>query len=148
MLNKKSVSLVEVMVALVILVTCVAGMYATFIAGRKAVARSKRKLIAINYARKVAESLKYYVRQTDYDSQTAPLGCSSYPCPKDPRLLPLLLNLPSGLPNASTTYTVDNIPVGTVNMRKVVITVTWEEPGGQAEEGGEKKKKKEPPGIS
>lgn len=140
MLNKKSVTLVEVMVAMVIMATCVAGMYATFIAGRKAVSRSKRKLIAMNAARQVAESLKSSVRQDTYN--TGYLACSNpsgIPCSSiNPFAAGQVLasqTFPSSLFNGSAGYVVTNIQIDPNKadtpdnrMRRVQISVTWDEP--------------------
>ncbi|MDP2938963.1 MAG: type II secretion system protein [Candidatus Omnitrophota bacterium] len=119
--DKKSLTLVEIVVAMVILSASVTGLFATFVSGRRIAERAKRRLIAINYARQIAESLKSAVRQDTYD--TGDLGCGVFPCNQ---VSPIAS--PSGLFNPLNIYRIENILVGSVNMRKVTIKVTWDEP--------------------
>ncbi len=126
--NKKSLTLVQLIVATVILSASVTGLFAAFVSGKKITARSRRKLIAINYARQIAESLKSAVRQDEYDDPAKPLGCAGahpFNCPK---VSPIAA--PAGLTSFGATngYTVTDIPVGSAYMRKVTITVNWNEP--------------------
>lgn len=121
-MGRKSLTLVEIVVAMLILAFCATGILASFIAARKLTARSKRKLAAINYCRQQAEALKTAVRQDTYD--TGLLGCpGGFPCNYGPFNVDL-----SGIPG-TLTYTVANIAVdATTNMRRVVINVNWNEP--------------------
>ncbi len=57
-LKKKGFTLVEIMVAMIILATVVAGVMASFVASQRFITRSTRRLQAANYSREVFELLR------------------------------------------------------------------------------------------
>jgi type II secretory pathway pseudopilin PulG len=136
-MDKKSLTLVEIVVALAILSACVTGLFASFVAGKKYTARSKRRIIALNCARQVAESLKSFVRGDTYNSEALACGNSpsGSPCTVNLPSAFININLPAELYGATAKYDISNIAIDPADpdnpnkwMRKVTITVTWNEP--------------------
>ena len=119
--------------ALVILATAVAGLFATFIASQKYVSRSRHRLAAANAARMVLEDLKAYVDQKTWDDATVNLlVCPppGYPCTRT-YTLPAADYPPAPSPwNWSANYTISLVPVGAggIQMRRVDVTIHWDEP--------------------
>lgn len=119
------VTLVEVTVALMIILTTATAIFASFIAANNYTGRAKRRIIAINFGRQKLEELKPYARQDTWDN--APTG--------DPLTNGLALtggswttyeNLP-GTYNATwqmrRRYKVS--PVGSQDCRQVTVELEW-----------------------
>ena len=113
-------TLVEVIVALVILAATVAGIFASFIASQRYVATAKRRIVAVNFARQKLEELRPYVRQDTWTNSTNPLY-SPDETSATPRILPGDFGTQWG---GKRYYTVNTS--GTY--RPVNVTVTWSEP--------------------
>ncbi len=120
MKNKKGFSILEVLVALIIMGLALLGMFSVFIAGRRYTERSRRKLTSINIGRKVLESLKDDVRQDTWDTGNLSAG-TGYTV--DPSILPERF-----LTYWDGTVYYDVSQVGTSNIRQASITVRWNEP--------------------
>lgn len=123
-------TLLEIMVAMVILASATAGLFASFIAAEKFVGRSRRRLAAANACRLIAEDLKAAVSQQEWSDPVGlnPLCCpgGGYPCVRD-YVLPA--SYPSGSPwNWRAQYEISLVDVGGVPMRKVRVEVRWDEP--------------------
>lgn len=92
--NKKALSLVEILVAMVILTIAAAGLFSSFVAANKFISRSKRRLAAVNAARHINEELYKYVRANDWNdpADTNLLYCpgATYGCDKPFDLLDFL----------------------------------------------------------
>jgi len=134
-LKKKSISgftLVEILIAFVILTTAVIGLSSSFVASHKYVKRSRHRLAAVNLARTILEDLKAHVRQDTWTDDTSNLlACpgASYPCTKNYNL-PVMypFNLPLGW---SATYFIEQPPALDINgmqMRQVTVNIHWDEP--------------------
>lgn len=67
-INRKSLTLVEVVVAMVILVSVIAGLLSVFTASRRFTMHSKYRLCAVNIARETLESLKADIRSDTWDT--------------------------------------------------------------------------------
>lgn len=92
---KKGFTLVEVLVSLVIIAITATGIFASFIAAQYYVKRSKRRIIAFNFAREQLERLKLSVREDRWANTadcnpdlnglalTSTLNCASY-SPSEP----------------------------------------------------------------
>lgn len=123
-------TLLEIMVAMVVLASAVSGLFASFIAAEKFVSRSRRRLAAINACRLIAEDLKAAVSQREWSDPagTNPLCCpgGAYPCVRD---FVLPASFPSGPPwNWRGQYEISLLDVGGVQMRRVKVRVLWDEP--------------------
>ena len=123
-------TLLEIVIAFLILSVATAGLFSSFMAARKYVSHSRHRLAAANAARIILEDLKNSVRQDTWnDNNNNPLACSSYPCIKTynlPNVNPF--NLPLGW---SASYTIDQpagLNINGIQMRQVTANVHWEEP--------------------
>jgi prepilin-type N-terminal cleavage/methylation domain-containing protein len=125
-------TLLEIMVSLVILASAAGGLFASFVASQKFVSRSRHRLAAMNGCRLIMEDLRAYVDQATWDdSGVNPLACPGgvYPCTRN-FTLPAA-DYPPGAPwNWAASYEIDQELVNGVNIRKVSITVSWDEPAG------------------
>lgn len=65
---KKGITLVEVTVALMIILTTATAIFASFIAANNYTGRAKRRIIAINFGRQKLEELKPFVRQDTWNN--------------------------------------------------------------------------------
>lgn len=123
----KGFTLVEVIIAMVILSMTVAGLLSVFLSAHRFVGRAKRRLFAVNYARSLAESLRNEVRQDKWDCNIDDAGCGGLGLTTN-----LLgdwttpINFNEGGITYSRRYKVES--VGTSDYRKVSIKVTWQEP--------------------
>ncbi|MEW5758105.1 MAG: type II secretion system protein [Candidatus Omnitrophota bacterium] len=113
--SKRSLTLVEVVVAMVILVSVIAGLLATFTAGKRFALHAKYRLQAINIARGVLESLKDQVRADTWNTGGLRV--------MDDVVLPAERE---GIINYSKSYRVENVDNSTC--RKVTVTVRWTPP--------------------
>lgn len=118
-------TLVEVIVSLLILAIAVTGLFASFVAAQRYVSRSRHRLVAANAARMAIESLKSSVDQRTWDDPAVNLlACAAYPCTKTYALPADYQGTPW---NWSANYVVTPISVGGVDMRRVDVTVRWDE---------------------
>lgn len=119
-------SLVEVLVAALILSVAASGLFASFIAAQKYVIRSRHRLTAANAARMVLEDFKNHVDQNTWDDPVKnPLACATYPCTKTYVLPPEFIGTPF---NWRASYVITPIDVGGITMRRVDVTIHWDEP--------------------
>ena len=73
-MSKRSFTLLELLVSAIILVMTLAGLLATFVAARRAVIRSSRRVATFNIARKTLESLYEAVDASTWDSGALQVG--------------------------------------------------------------------------
>ena len=114
--SERGMSMIEVTVATLLLVTVVAGLYSAFISAYKLI--QPRGDSAYNVARMRFENLYEAVRQSWWSTNTKPLGIGSHA---------------DGAINVDTTsytrdYTVTSIDAdgdGKEDYRKVTVKVTW-----------------------
>lgn len=122
-------SLLEIVVAMLILSLIVAGTFGLFVTSHKFISEAGHRLQAIEYARMVAENLKIYVTAdmgTNLSSGTPP-GAGNVWSGTNPTAAPL--NFPSFgniIPGATCNYSVSNNIPGP-NMKQVAINVNWTE---------------------
>ena len=128
--GKSGFTLLEIMVALVILTSAASGLFASFVAAQRYVSRSRNRLRAVNAGRMVLEDLRVYVNQSNWDDEaTNLLACpgGTYPCDKTYTLPPA--EFPATPPwNWSAIYTVSQIDVAGIQMRQVTVNIQWDEP--------------------
>lgn len=121
-MNKKGVTLIEVVVSVIVLSLIALGVSATLsLTGKTGVSGSLQELQAMNYARQTLEQLRNKVtaNSTVYDAAfstvapiAAPLNASSEFVTKY---------------NGSRTYEVINVPNTNDTLKQVTVTVTWDE---------------------
>ena len=123
----KGFSLLEIVIAMLILSLVVAGLFGLFVSSSKFITESRHRLQALEYAKMVAENLKVYVTE---DPGT-PQGASVVWLGSDPTVAPLSLDdidtIITGVnANANCNYFVIQGSPG-AGMNQVRITVNWTE---------------------
>ncbi len=109
----------EVLIAAVILLIAVAGMFSVFTFGKRSTNLPGSQFQAVNLARQQAEELRAAVNQYYYVTNSNDLSTDPY--------APEAVNL--GSLTGARFYTVQNVNLGDgKNSRKVTITVNWVEP--------------------
>jgi len=124
-LETKSVrgfTMVEILVALVVLLLVVSGIITSFVTSQRFIARSSRRLQAANYARQVLENLWVGVDASHWadTSNGDPLDPTNSPRPCGINLGSLGSNF-----SATCTYEVQRI---LNDCRRVTVTITWNRP--------------------
>jgi Tfp pilus assembly protein PilV len=109
-LNKKALSLLEIIVSTLILALVMTGLVNVFVAGRKFVLHSRNRMGAGEIGKRFIDPLQNYVRQDTWSSN--PLGTNSYP------------NVSNGIYTAS--YTISTHSSNT-DIKKVKTKVSWTE---------------------
>lgn len=124
-------TLVEVLVSLVIISITATGIFASFIAAQSYVKRSKRRIIAFNFARQQFEQLKPAVRQDTWDTGSLTVtDADNDDCADDPGDWTPWSNLPGDF---GTTWggqsrrCISNAPMGR-DYREVQLQIKWNEP--------------------
>jgi hypothetical protein len=121
-MNTRGVSLLENLIAVVILVLIIFGMVGIFISGRQHIGHSRSLVSAAELGRYYLDPLQLQVRQDQW--ATTCLGARNGAlCQSDPALLPQNLNGILYTP----TYIVSDAP-GSTTVRRVKLTITWNEP--------------------
>lgn len=125
--SSRGFSLLEIVIAMLILSVVVAGIFSLFITSTKFINEAGHRLQAINYARMVAENLKVYVSadpDTPSGAGTA-LGNGTHDNYTDSGITLLPRDAIVGATGQACTYRVEEI--GTSGMKRVTITVSWNE---------------------
>ena len=133
--KKKGLSLVEILIAMLILAIAAAGLFSSFVAANRFISRSKRRLAAVNLARQINEDLFKYVKADDWESNL--LSCETYPCDKSYSLPAIADDNPlkdfSPAANLHIVLVCDSNNPAQVNNperecpRSVEITIQWDE---------------------
>lgn len=121
-MNKKGLTLIEIMISVVIILIISAGILSAFVGGHQLMNRSRHRLQALNFAREAIDTLRCnYAYGSDemlegpHDSATDPAICASGNIIRDE-----MANLNSG----TLVYTVTLDPNG---YKKVGVTIDWTE---------------------
>jgi len=120
-------TLIEILIAFIIMAVATTGLFASFVAAKKYVSRSRHRLAAVNAARMILEDLRAYVDQSRWTDSSNLLTCpgggsclGNYNLPAD---------YPVGTPwNWSANYTSIPVNVSTAQMRRVTVNIHWDEP--------------------
>lgn len=109
--NTQGFSLLEALVAAVVFVIATTGLFSVFTTQRQSLDRSSRRLQAANFAKEVLEDLRAKVDQSNWDTGDMQIGNHS-------------------ITSADGRYTADYVVSedATTKVRKVDLTVTWNEP--------------------
>lgn len=132
-IKSRSFTLLEMIIAMLILSLVTAGIVGLFISSYKFIIQAGRRLQAINYGRQVAETLKVYVSAANIAPAPAIAGTGPG-CVLDEGTNPhnpTAIGLPTfdipGITGETCTYTVDeDVTAGGVNttLEEATITVT------------------------
>lgn len=128
--SSTSFTLLEIVIAMLILSLVVAGLFGLFVNSTKFIVESQHRLQAMNYARMVAEQLKVYV-SADPDTPAGAGAALAEGLEKAPSTIGLDDSITFGGVPMSCKYDVDediNILGSLTDLDKVTITVTWTEP--------------------
>jgi hypothetical protein len=121
-MDTKGISLLENLIAVVILVMIIFGMVGIFISGRQHIGHSRSLVAAAELGRYYLAPLQMQVRQDQWAGNC--LGARNGTlCQSDAAFLPQNINGILYTP----TYVVSDAP-GTTTMRRVKLTITWTEP--------------------
>ncbi len=132
-MNKKALSLLEIIVSAVIMTVVIAGFAAIFLSGKRSILHSRSRVVSAEIGKLFLDYLQTHVRQNDWDvtSPTVTNGlvvgtryCDGSANPQQP-----------GCPNVYDR-TLDNITYNAqytisspyTNIRKVKAVVSWNEP--------------------
>lgn len=139
--SSRAFSLLEIVIAMLIIGLVVAGLFGLFVTSHGFIGNAGRRLQAIQYARRVAETLKVYVSASNTPPAPAAAGTGPgaaldeimHPASRTPDLI--------GLPNTITTnngtvltctYNVDEdvevVPGTPTTLERATVTVSWTEP--------------------
>jgi Tfp pilus assembly protein PilV len=121
-MNSKGVSLLENLIAVVILVFIILGLVGIFISGRQHIAHSRSLVAAAELGRYYLDPLQMQVRQDQWAGNGLGARNGAF-CQSDAALLPQNINGILYTP----TYVVSDAP-GSTTIRRVKLTVTWTEP--------------------
>jgi prepilin-type N-terminal cleavage/methylation domain-containing protein len=122
MLNKKALTLIEIVVALVILAITIAGLVNLYISGNRWIAHSRSWVAGGELGKHFLDPLQMDVRQDQWDPPNNCLsqdgmnriGCNTNPWAD---------------PSSGITYTpqYDIGPVNATQLRRVTVTISWNE---------------------
>lgn len=114
--RKRAFTLVEIMVAMIILVTSVAGILTAFLSAKRHILHAKRRLQAVQLGSQKLEDLYQYVRNDTWNNVTNKLYPGSYPSES--------ITLDE-INTYNRSYVVSNMAPNAY--RKVTVTVQWNE---------------------
>jgi hypothetical protein len=121
-MNTKGVSLLENLIAVIILILILFGLIGIYVAGRKHIGHSRSLVAAAELGRYYLDPLQIQVRSDQWAGNC--LGTRNGTlCQADPLLLPQNINGILYTP----VYVVSDAP-GSTTTRRVKLTVTWTEP--------------------
>ncbi|MBI2870119.1 MAG: prepilin-type N-terminal cleavage/methylation domain-containing protein [Candidatus Omnitrophica bacterium] len=115
--GEKGLTLVEVIVASLIVATVAAGILSVFVTGGRMTQVVDQRTLAVNYAQETLEGLKNSVSSDTTESQALDVSFSY--------VNPGLTGLPAG---TTRRYDVQDVNVGGVILKKVTVTVDWPDP--------------------
>ncbi len=107
-------TLVEVIVALMVILVAATGVLASFIAAKRYTVRANHRIIAMNLARQKLEILRAHMRQDTWDSGNLSVGSYSESLSSESRLI-----------NGTRGYQVQ--AVSDKEYRRVIMNITWDE---------------------
>lgn len=113
--GERGFTLVEIIVALMVILVAATGVLASFIAAKRYTVRANHRIIAMNLARQKLEMLRAQMRQDTWDSGNLSIGNYNESLSSESRLT-----------NATRGYQVQ--AVSDKEYRRVIMNITWDEP--------------------
>ncbi|MFA5150529.1 MAG: prepilin-type N-terminal cleavage/methylation domain-containing protein [Candidatus Omnitrophota bacterium] len=112
-MNKKALTLLEIIISMVILALVISGLINVFISGRQLIQHSRYRMSAGEISKLFIDPLQFYVRQDTWNS-----GCFGTDS---------LVNSTNG--SYTVAYTISNLSNNTTNasVKKVKATINWTE---------------------
>lgn len=121
-MKKKGFTLLEIIVATMIFAAVISGLTATFISTKRHLLHTKSNIQAAEIARGQLDMLNAYVRQDTWDTAANSLTAGRYPSSGNYSV--------AAMDNSNVSYeynyTVRDMDIN--ELRRVDITVTWNEP--------------------
>jgi len=110
-MQKKALTLLEVIISVVILSLVITGLVHVFIVGKRYIEHSRCRVTAAEYAKRCLDPLWQYVRQ---DQWASPFGSAT---------------LPAAYTFRGVTYTPTIVfsDVGSTGLKRAVVTISWNE---------------------
>jgi len=122
--NKKGFTLIEIVVAAVVLAAAISGLWASYIASKRYVVGAKARLMALHNAQYVLERLRQDVRADTWDQ----------PFPANSLTAGMDYDVTSWLPTGDDTFTDKYSGKAEYDVtdhggyREVILTMEWERP--------------------
>ncbi len=114
--NKKGITLLEIIIATVIMATIMTGLASAFIGGKKLIQHLRLRMGSGEIGRKFLDPLQAYVRQDTWDS-------SCFGTSKDIAYCP---NVPTTSSPYAAAYSISDLAAD-ANIKKVKVTISWGE---------------------
>lgn len=122
--NSRGFSLLEIVIAMLILGLVTAGLFGLFTTSYGFISKAGRRLQAVNYGREVLETLKIYVSA----NSATPVNAGSAFTNSNFSAIGLNASNTFGGISFSRSYNVTNDPLNATGLRQVRVTVNWNEP--------------------
>jgi len=135
-MNKKGLTLIEILVSLVILLLVVASLASVFVAGKMQIAHTRSRLTGTELGKYFLDPFQMYVRQDSWDDQiNNKLYTPSTPSPysnswTDAIGLTIADSIGGRMTFAPIIYTVSRVLDASnsdTGLRRVVVTINWTE---------------------
>ncbi|MDO8662298.1 MAG: hypothetical protein Q7K98_03655 [Candidatus Omnitrophota bacterium] len=117
-MNKKALSLLEIIISTVILSLVITGLVNVFVAGKQYIQHSRLRMAGGEIGKFFLDPLQQYVRQDTWDASCFGTNKVIANCP----------NVPSTSNPYTTAYSISDLSADT-NIKKVKVTITWPSPG-------------------
>jgi len=130
--DKKGLTLVEIIVSVLILALVMTGIANIFLAGKRHIGHTRSKIQGAELARLFLAPLQKHVRQDTWDS-TSPLQIGKRDCANQPECPSQDQRTLDGI-TYNANYEISNVSVGagtTLPLRKVKVKINWNEPQAQ-----------------
>jgi prepilin-type N-terminal cleavage/methylation domain-containing protein len=135
-MNKRGLTLLEIIIAMLILALVMTGIANIFLAGKRHIGRARSKIQAAELGRLFVAPLQKDVRQDTWDKSTNALSVTaptSRDCAQQPGCPPENQRKLDNI-TYNPTYTITDVSIGTgttLPLRKVKVTIKWNEPQAQ-----------------
>ncbi|NQV04735.1 MAG: type II secretion system protein [Candidatus Omnitrophica bacterium] len=123
-MNRKGLTLIEIMIAVLIILIAAAGILGAFIGGHQLMNYSRHKLQAMNFAREALDKLR-----CDYEYDSSAMLAGNHDYTTDPAICAsgnIIRGEMQGLNSAALTYSVSAEPE-TDSYKEVTVSVQWTE---------------------
>lgn len=114
-MNKKAVTLLEILISVLILAMLMAGMAGLFISGKKWILHARTRATSSELTKKALSYLQGQVSQASWGSNCLSATGACFPVEET-----------LGPTRYTAAYTTSN--VGTTGLRRAVVQITWDEP--------------------
>lgn len=123
-MNRKGLTLIEIMIAVLIILIAAAGILGAFVGGHQLMYYSRHRLQAVNFAREALDKLR-----CDYEYDSSAMAAGSHDEVSDPAICAsgnIIRGEMQGLNSAVLTYKVEPEPQDG-SYKEVTVSVQWKE---------------------